>query len=1277
MGLRWRGRGMARTVLAAVAGATVIAASVAACGPNTAGTADPPGSSASASTAVDTSLDSLPFGSVGGGFDPLPGGPVASVPVGAGATVTVPVAGHGGVPATGASAVALAVSVAGGAAAGSVTVYAAGGSQPGVPSVSWPAGADASGLAVSALSSGGAVAVDNSSGQQVTVTLAADGYWLAGTPVAAGTFGPLAGGQVARVLLGGGQTVSVPVAGHGGVPGSGAGTVALAVTAVGAFGAGRVNVYPAGTRPPAVSGLSWAGGAAASGLVVSALSSGGTVAVRNSSVFPVTVTLAADGYWLSGTPAAAGTFGSLAGGHVARMLLAAGKTVTVPTAGHAGVPASDAAAVALTVSTAGPGAGSVTVYPADASPPGVPSLSWPAQRTASSLVVSALSAGGAVAVHNSSAQPVLVTLGAAGYWLSAGRTVSDITAKPTTMTLTGSDVTAVSGVPGATQTVTLAAAAPVPAVGRVLVAPTSAGAPDGLLGTVTAITGGSGGAHVVTLSPASLDEAYSTFNVSTSQTVTDSDVVQTPVTQAGQTQSTSATPISLMSHIEPAAPSAGSSGSGYDLTKTQFDCQGSGAGPTIAVTADLSDTSVDLSLDANPAAPNIHFLITSDPVFDLNLGFTGQVTCKLAGQRLLEIKIPVAATPPLAVDLYPVVTLTAGGQASLQFEWKPRAELGFDKGPGIDSETHGFGSSSKVGISATAGADLFLGLDAEITLAGAIGVGGDIGPDLSVLYDASHVCVTVDGELKADLTADAHVFVKDWAFALATGVFGKLQLYTNCNGASASAQPLAMSANLPTGAVGQPYNGAVTATGGDPPYTFSRSSGSLPDGLSLSSAGAVTGTPQSSGSAVFTVKVTDSAGASTSQTFSFTINGSGGSGGSGTGWTAITAALPANNQGISDVSGVSCPSTSQCVAIGEYATNLGPDVPLLLTGTGQSWTAVEGPPLAGQTDGLWPLGARVVSCPSTSDCVAITNYDVINSDNTVSDGLAALTLSGGSWTATDVPLPANADPHASLLQPAAISCPSVSQCTAVGTYWDTSNHPHGVLLTLSNGSWTAAEPPVPANGVPPSSAPDQAGVNLYGVSCPSVSQCVATGQYTNTDGNAQAMVLTWSGGSWTAAETPVPSDASSNVGALLSRVSCPSVSHCMAVGEYVGTASQQGMILTWSGGSWTAAGLPLPANADTSAGNQAFMTGISCPSDSQCAATGYYNYNGQGQDPMVLTLANGSWTATEASLPADAGSNPDASLNGVSCASASQCVATGYYTNSSGKVAGLLLAGPG
>ena len=147
--------------------------------------------------------------------------------------------------------------------------------------------------------------------------------------------------------------------------------------------------------------------------------------VRNSSAATVTATLDADGYWLSGIPAAAGTFGSLMGGGVARVQVGPGHTVTVPVAGQAGVPASGAGAVALTAQTMpGQAAGSVTVSAGGAGRPAVPSLSWAAHHGASGLVVSQL---------------------------------GDITAKPTTGTLTGSDITAVSGDPAAAQTVTLAA----------------------------------------------------------------------------------------------------------------------------------------------------------------------------------------------------------------------------------------------------------------------------------------------------------------------------------------------------------------------------------------------------------------------------------------------------------------------------------------------------------------------------------------------------------------------------------------------------------------------------------------------------------------------------------------------------------------------------------------------------------------------------------------------------------------------------------------------------
>jgi hypothetical protein len=56
------------------------------------------------------------------------------------------------------------------------------------------------------------------------------------------------------------------------------------------------------------------------------------------------------------------------------------------------------------------------------------------------------------------------------------------------------------------------------------------------------------------------------------------------------------------------------------------------------------------------------------------------------------------------------------------------------------------------------------------------------------------------------------------------------------------------------------YSVALAATGGTGPYTYSISSGSLPPGLTLSSTGAIGGTPTTAGTYTFTSKVTDSKG---------------------------------------------------------------------------------------------------------------------------------------------------------------------------------------------------------------------------------------------------------------------------------------------------------------------------------------------------------------------------------------------------------------------------------
>jgi hypothetical protein len=65
-------------------------------------------------------------------------------------------------------------------------------------------------------------------------------------------------------------------------------------------------------------------------------------------------------------------------------------------------------------------------------------------------------------------------------------------------------------------------------------------------------------------------------------------------------------------------------------------------------------------------------------------------------------------------------------------------------------------------------------------------------------------------------------------------------------------------AALPSGMLTASYSEALAATGGTSPYTWSIASGALPAGLSLSTAGVITGTPTASGLFSFVVQATDS-----------------------------------------------------------------------------------------------------------------------------------------------------------------------------------------------------------------------------------------------------------------------------------------------------------------------------------------------------------------------------------------------------------------------------------
>ncbi len=70
---------------------------------------------------------------------------------------------------------------------------------------------------------------------------------------------------------------------------------------------------------------------------------------------------------------------------------------------------------------------------------------------------------------------------------------------------------------------------------------------------------------------------------------------------------------------------------------------------------------------------------------------------------------------------------------------------------------------------------------------------------------------------------------------------------------------------------GVAYSRQLTITGGLPPFQFSLFSGSLPDGLTLTSGGLLSGTPTSNGNFTFKIKVISGGGGSTVKQFSLSV----------------------------------------------------------------------------------------------------------------------------------------------------------------------------------------------------------------------------------------------------------------------------------------------------------------------------------------------------------------------------------------------------------------------
>ena len=118
---------------------------------------------------------------------------------------------------------------------------------------------------------------------------------------------------------------------------------------------------------------------------------------------------------------------------------------------------------------------------------------------------------------------------------------------------------------------------------------------------------------------------------------------------------------------------------------------------------------------------------------------------------------------------------------------------------------------------------------------------------------------------------------------------------------------------------------------------------------------------------------------------------------------------------------------------------------------------------------------------------------------------------------------------------------------------------------------------------------------------------------------------------------------------VLQSVSCAGPSFCVAVG-FSGTSPTAALIETWNGATWSTSSLPAPSPSGTTVE----LYGVSCVSASSCVAVGSSSTM-TATSPLSETWNGSTWQL--APLPAASGSFNQ--LNAVSCVTASFCLAAG------------------
>jgi hypothetical protein len=415
---------------------------------------------------------------------------------------------------------------------------------------------------------------------------------------------------------------------------------------------------------------------------------------------------------------------------------------------------------------------------------------------------------------------------------------------------------------------------------------------------------------------------------------------------------------------------------------------------------------------------------------------------------------------------------------------------------------------------------------------------------------------------------------------------------------------------------------------------------------------------------------------------------------------------------------VACSSPGNCATGGDYIDRNGRNQAFVVSEKNGTWgTAIEVPGLAALNTGgnatlMW------LSCGSAGNCAAGGSYN-----NGPGRGQAfVVSEKNGTWgRAIEVPGSAALSGAAGYAEVDAVSCASAGNCTAAGTYSRKTDQ-QAFVVSEKNGTWGRAievpglaahdaNAPVGVSAVSCASAGNCAvvgsyaaapplafavsqkngswgnaievpgslsleGITLASVSCASAGNCTAAGSFGDRygEGILAPLVVSEKNGTWGKATLVPGTAADSRNGA--GPVSCASAGNCVVGGDVAPIiyGPYQAFVASQQNGTWGKA-TGLPGLTALNASGNASVDSVSCESAGNCAAGGYYE-DSAGHTQAFVVSENSGWWGRAIEVPGSAALNTGgyAQIESVSCTAAGYCAATGYYMEPSGNAGAFLVS---